>query len=100
VVGRANAASRNSYDVGLNRIPLTSMCSGWLMAKSTPRAKLPAGIAYFLSLASVFGGPVGALRPAPGATTVGGKIESSAVLIFDASAGKRRLFRSVLPRKV
>ena len=39
--------SHNSYDVGLNRISLTSMSSGWLMAKSTQRAKLSAGIAYF-----------------------------------------------------
>ena len=94
MVGRpvsGKCGSHNSYDVGLNRISLTSMSSGWLMAKSTQRAKLSAGIAYFFR-SFRFSVPRWALRPAPGATTVGGKIELSAVLIFDASAGKRRLF--------
>jgi hypothetical protein len=67
------------------------MSSGWLMAKSTQRAKLSAGIAYFFR-SFRFSVPVGALRPAPGGDyrwredrIIGG---------FDIRrfAGKRRLF--------
>ena len=65
--------SRNSYDVGLNRIPLTSVSSGWLMAKSTQRAKLSAGIAYFLSLVSVFGAPLGLSGLHPGRLPLEGR---------------------------
>ena len=83
--------SHNSYDVGLNRISLTSMSSGWLMAKSTQRAKLSAGIAYFFR-SFRFSVPRWGSPACTRGDYRGGKIELSAVLIFDASAGKRRLF--------
>ena len=46
--GTGKSRSHSSCDVGLNRISFTSTSSGWLMAKSTQRAKLSAGIGYFL----------------------------------------------------
>jgi hypothetical protein len=73
------------------------MSSGWLMAKSSGRSCQRGSHISFARFG--FRCPVGALRPAPGATTVGVKIKLSAVLIFDASAAKRRLFPVRAPQQ-